>query len=1416
MPDPTSPSPRPARDGDDREARGGGGARGGDRSHGRGRGRGRGRSHGRGRGQGPGRERGAERHTRRQEAVAARRAALPAPEALHYPPELPVSERRDEIKALIRDHQVVIVAGETGSGKTTQLPKICLELGRGVEGMIGHTQPRRIAARSVAERVSEELGTELGTLVGYQVRFTDTSRQDTLLKVMTDGILLAELQRDRMLSRYDTLIIDEAHERSLNIDFILGYLRQLLPRRPDLKVVITSATIDVHRFAAHFADADGRPAPVIEVSGRTYPVEVRYRPLQREGPPTKQGEATFVEVDQVTGICEAVEELWTEGSGRDGAGEDILVFCSGEREIRDATDALEGMQLPGTEVLPLYGRLSAAEQHRVFARHPGRRIVVSTNVAETSLTVPGIRYVIDTGTARISRYSQRLKVQRLPIEPISQASANQRAGRCGRLADGIAIRLYSQEDFESRPEFTDPEILRTNLASVILQMTNLGLGEIERFPFLEPPDSRQVADGVRLLTELQAIDPTAPAHLPRQRITPYGRAIVALPVDPRLARMLVEAERNGALKEVLVIVAALSIQDVRERPVDQQERADQLHARFRRVGGVPRSEGGAAGGKNRPVRVQGADGRGPKGGSGGSRGAEPPDRVDSDFLVLLNLWRYLQRQQKDLSGSAFRRLCKAEFLHYLRVREWQDLHAQLRQAAKGLGLQLNDHPADADRVHQSLLAGLLSHVGLYDKERRDYQGARNARFVLQPGSVLHRRNPEWVMTAELVETTRLWARTNAAIDPAWVEASAQHLVRRSYSEPRWSRSAAAAVADERVTLYGIPLVAGRAVPLGRTDPETARDLFIRTALVEGDWDTRHDFFHANRRLVDELGQLEARARRRDILVDDETLVEFYDQRIPADVVSGAHFDAWWKKARRTQPHLLTFTEELLVHEEHADAVRGDDFPTSWTQGELNFPLTYQFEPGADADGVTVHLPVEVLNQVQDDGFDWLVPGMHEELVTALVKALPKDVRRNFVPAPDHARAALRGMQEAGTVGTVPVDEALAQELTRRGLVRVRATDIEWDRVPDHLRMTFRVERAVRPGGDHKGGQQPGGRQSGGQGRQHRSKGRVEVLGEGKDLAALQEQLAGQVRTTMAAAASGVERTGLTTWPADLDPLPQTFSRQVGPRVVQGFPALVDTGTAVDVRVLATRSEADRETTRGIRRLLLLSTTPPWKRLLALLTNEQKLALGYNPHGSVPALLEDALAAAVDSVVADLGGASGVRTPAQFEQALVAVRQQSVPRVLEIVEALVPILDTARQVSLRLQRLTTPAAADMATDLRRQLDRLVRPGFVAEVGHARLPRMVVWLRGMAERLDKGVQDLPRDRQRTADVHVVEEELAAFLDKLPPHRRQDPDVLDVVWSVQELRVSLFAQRLGTAGPISPKRIYAAMDAAEDATD
>jgi ATP-dependent helicase HrpA len=1296
---------------------------------------------------------------------------------LKYPPELPVVARKDDIAAAIRDHQVVIVAGETGSGKTTQLPKICLEVGRGREGLIGHTQPRRIAARSVAERIAEELEVELGGAIGYQVRFTDTSSDDTLVKVMTDGILLNELQRDRMLRKYDTIIIDEAHERSLNIDFILGYLKQLLPRRPDLKVVITSATIDPQKFADHFRSQSGEPAPIIEVSGRTYPVEVRYRPLIDPERPESRGAPSLsagAERDQVTGVCEAVEELWTERAA-DGTGHDILVFLSGEREIRDTADALEGLKLPQTEVLPLYARLSAAEQHKVFGRASGRRIILATNVAETSLTVPGIRYVVDAGTARISRYSQRTKVQRLPIEAISQASANQRSGRCGRLADGICIRLYSQEDYESRPEFTEPEIQRTSLASVILQMTSLGLGDIAAFPFVDAPDPRQVADGVRLLEELQAFDAVAtdtdtgtstdtgyaaepassgPSRKGRgrgRRLTAHGRTLARLPVDPRLGRMVIEAGRLGCTREVLVIVAALSMQDPRERPADKQTQADQSHARFR--------------------------------------------DEHSDFISLLNLWAYLKEQQKALSHSAFRRMCRAEFLHYLRVREWQDLHSQLRRACQEQGIdprQATAAPgeaADADLVHQALLAGLLSHIGLRDEAKRDYLGARGARFGISPGSTLFRRQPTWVMSAELVETTRLWARSNARIDPVWAERLAPHLVKRSFSEPRWSRKQGAVVATERVTLYGVPLVAARTVQYARINPEESRDLFIRHALVEGDWDTHHEFFAANQALLQRLSELEERARRRDIVVDEEDLVAFYDARVPAEVVSQRHFDRWWKDARRQTPQLLTFTEELLTRDT-ADGVSAQDYPHTWAQGGIELPVTYQFEPGGAADGVTVHIPVQVLNQVTDAGFDWQVPGLREELATALLRSLPKATRVHFVPAPDHAAAALAQAQPGG-------DRRLADELARAlragSGVQVSPEDFAPERVPDHLRITFSVED--------------------GTGR---------VLGAGKDLTVLQEQLAGQVQRRMSRAGAAIERKSLRQW--DFGELPRTFESTSGGQTVQGFPALVDRGDGVDLVVMAGEREAGAATALGVRRLLLLNTTAPWKRVLASLSNAEKLALGNNPHGSVPALLEDALACAVDAIVVERagGGANGpggsrdrvgVRDAAAFEEVLGAVRAHVATRVLTVVAEVEPVLSAAREVRLRLEGLTAPVTANLVADVRAQLDSLIYPGFVADTGLAHLSHLRRYLRAMLQRLEKAPSSpasLTRDAMNQEVVDRVEIAYADLLASLPAVEQRSASVRDVGWMVEELRVSLFANGLGTADPVSEKRIRAAIAA------
>jgi ATP-dependent helicase HrpA len=1266
------------------------------------------------------------------------------PAELHYPGHLPVVERREDILAAIRDHQVVVIAGETGSGKTTQLPKMCLELGRGANGQVGHTQPRRIAARSVAERIAEEVQVELGGLIGYQVRFSDHSSDSTRVKVMTDGILLGEMQRDRELRRYDTIIIDEAHERSLNIDFILGYLKQLLPRRPDLKVIVTSATIDPDRFARHFGtDERGeavRDVPVIEVSGRTYPVEVRYRPLVELDP---DGKHVVDERDQVTGVIEAVEELWTEAPPSPDA-TDILVFFSGEREIRDAAEALTARRLPGTEVLPLFARLSAAEQHRVFRRSSsGRRIVLATNVAETSLTVPGIGYVVDTGTARISRYSQRTKVQRLPIEPVSRASAAQRAGRCGRVAPGVCIRLYSEADFEARDEFTEPEIQRTSLAAVILQMTSLGLGDVARFPFVDPPDARQVADGVRLLEELGAFstDERGPGrHRGRERrLTRTGRTLARMPLDPRLGRMVVEAGRLGCTREVLVLVAALSIQDPRERPVDKEAQADQSHARFK------------------------------------------DDR--SDFAALLTLWGYLKERQKELSHSAFRRMCKSEYLHYLRIREWQDLHAQLRRAAKQVRLDpdqataARDADPDWDTIHRALLAGLLSHVGVRDEVKREYLGARGARFGISPGSTLFRRRPEFVMAAELVETSRLWARTVATIEPEWAEEAGSHVVARTLSEPRWSRSAGAAVATERVTLYGVPLVTDRTVQYARTDPEVAREIFIRSALVEGDWDPRHTFWKDNLRTLERVAELEERARRRDIVVDDDVVFAFYDKRIPADVLTERHFDRWWRGERRRTPHLLTLTEDDLTTAT-GEAVSADDYPRTWRQGDLELDVTYQFAPGQAADGVTVHVPVAVLNRLTPDGFDWQVPGLREELAVALLRSLPKATRRHFVPAPDHAVAALREADPARG----PLTHELARVLFSRTGVRVEPSEFDLARVPDHLRITFSVERPGRRG--------------------------PQVVAAGKDLEALREAAGGAVREGMSRAGASIERAGLTTW--SVGTVPETFEGRAGGQVVVGFPALVDEGTSVALRVLPDAGSAAAAHRTGVRRLLLLNTSAPWKRVLARLTNTQKLALADNPHGSVPALLQDCLDAAVDDIVTEHVTGS-VRSEAAYEAALAAVRSHAATRVLRVVEAVEPVLVLAAQVRRTLDALAAGAAAGATAaaraDVRAQLDGLVRPGFVAATGLARLPDLERYLRAAQHRLERAATN-PREPVLQEQVDAVESAYADLLDDLPPTRRRAPEVTDIGWMVEELRVSLFAQTLGTKGSVSEKRVRRAI--------
>ncbi|MGA5290976.1 ATP-dependent RNA helicase HrpA [Streptomyces pseudogriseolus] len=1266
------------------------------------------------------------------ERMAARRARVPE---VRYPEQLPVSQKKDAIAEAIRDHQVVIVAGETGSGKTTQIPKICMELGRGVRGMIGHTQPRRIAARTVAERVAEELDTPLGEAVGWKVRFTDQVDPDaTFIKLMTDGILLAEIQTDRELRAYDTIIIDEAHERSLNIDFLLGYLAQLLPKRPDLKVVITSATIDPERFSRHFGDA-----PIIEVSGRTYPVEVRYRPLLEE-------DSDDADRDQITAITDAVEELMAEGPG------DILVFLSGEREIRDTADALNKKRYRSTEVLPLYARLSHAEQHRVFQQHSGRRIVLATNVAETSLTVPGIKYVIDPGFARISRYSHRTKVQRLPIEPVSQASANQRKGRCGRTSDGICIRLYSEDDFLSRPEFTDAEILRTNLASVILQMTAAGLGEIEKFPFIDPPDHRNIRDGVQLLQELGALD--AAQKDPRKRLTQTGRKLAQLPVDPRLARMVLEADKNGCVREVMVIAAALSIQDPRERPADKQTQADQQHARFR-------------------------------------------DET-SDFLAFLNLWRYIREQQKERGSSSFRRMCKQEYLNFLRIREWQDIYAQLRTVAKQMGIHLNDQDAPADRIHVSLLAGLLSHIGMKDvKESKDsgqsggrreggrneYLGARNAKFAIFPGSALFKKPPRFVMSAELVETSRLWARVNAKIEPEWVEPLAEHLLKRTYSEPHWEKDQSAVMAYEKVTLYGVPIVAQRKVNYGRIDPEASRELFIRNALVEGDWRTHHKFFADNRKLLTEVEELEHRARRRDILVDDETLFDFYDQRIPGHVVSGAHFDSWWKHKRREQPDFLDFEREMLIRES-ADAVTKADYPDSWRQGPLKFRVTYQFEPGADADGVTVHIPLQVLNQVTDEGFDWQIPGLREEVVTELIRSLPKPIRRNYVPAPNYAKAFL----ERAVPLQEPLTVTMARELKRMVGVPFEAEDFDWSRVPDHLKVTFRIVDERR-----------------------------RTLAEDKDLEALKLTLRPKARKALSQAAAAtaqrqggesLERKGLTDW--TIGSLTRVFETRRAGQPVKAYPALVDDGDSVSVRLFDSEAEQAEAMWKGTRRLILLGIpVNPAKFASEKLTNPQKLALSANPHGSVQALFDDCAMAAADKLIADFGGP--VWDEESYRKLFDKVRAEIVDTTVRAVGQVQQVLAAWQACERRLKGVRSPALLPNLQDVRTQLDGLVRPGFVTEAGLRRLPDLMRYLVAADRRLQQMPANAQRDTTRMAKVHEMRDEYAWLLEQMPQGRPVPQQVRDIRWMIEELRVSYFAHALGTAYPVSDKRIVKAIDAA-----
>ena len=1571
------------------------------------------------------------------EQLAERAAAIPV---ISFP-DLPVSARRDEIASAIRDHQVVIVSGETGSGKTTQLPKICMHLGRGVAGMIGHTQPRRLAARSVADRIADELGQtvgrERGQVVGYQVRFTDEVGPTTLVKLMTDGILLAEIQSDPMLRRYDTLIIDEAHERSLNIDFILGYLARLLPARPDLKVIITSATIDSDRFARHFGTWEGtpgsgrliEPAPVIEVSGRTYPVEIRYRPLGPTTPSSYTSEASAQQADETeiiettdvtesgpmqlvledpddelatlgygmgedidveTAICHAVDELSAEGDG------DILVFLPGERDIRDTEAALldhlkgrgrragddKGARPGDIEILPLYARLTAAEQHRVFEPHRLRRVVLATNVAETSLTVPGIRYVIDPGLARISRYSNKTKVQRLPIEPVSQASANQRAGRCGRVAEGVAIRLFSQADYLSRPRFTEPEILRTSLASVILQMASLGLGAVEDFPFLDAPDRRAVRDGVALLVEIGALaqdretQDAAPASS-QYRLTGIGRDLARLPIDPRLGRMLLEAERLGCASEVLVIVAALSIQDVRERPAEHQGTADASHARL----------------------------------------ADP----HSDFITYLNLWRYLAVQARDLSGSAFRRMCRAEFFHYLRWREWRDVVGQLRQMARALGIAAGPvgEPStgdvveaaqfggaqdaavravlaygqgtasvDADQVHRSLLVGLLSYLGSWDETKRDYEGARGTHFTIWPGSGVS-GHPAWVMTAELVETSRLFARTVARIRPEWVEPAARGLLKRSYSEPFWSVAKGAAMVRERVTLYGLTLAADREVLLGRLgdlvideavaasrshapragslealaaglvsaskDPlssgafeprhfeelaatregttarELAREMFIRNALVDGQWRERHAFQRRNEALVEQAREVERRSRTHGLVADEQARFRFFDDLIPEHVTSAAAFNRWWKDERREHPDLLIYPASLLMPRE---ATSGEGFPDRWQCGDLSLPLSYEFAPGSPRDGVSMHIPIEVLERVSDAGTDWLVPGMREDLLTEAIRALPKGVRRLLAPAPDVAASVARWIEQAGdepveavvasadksaaggqkaagsdepdplsldaamgrlaawgaTSGKLstrnspakatkkasqketPAAESTQQDtpaseapkprpLTEGSVldalahaVRVlRGVDLsEADlaharaHLPDHLRMTFVVTDA-----------------SG------------KELGAGKDLAYLQRSLAsdankavrtavraaleeagerqarrnkrgrgasekgaargGEDSSTSASASNGGAQSapggtkapkaaqasapapdpafhadGVTQMPT----LPRSITQTSGTMTLRAFPALVPQGSAAapaaGVRVMASAAEADREHRAGLARLLLSRIALATNRVTTRWTGREALMLAASPYADTAALVADAQLASALALVDELSTPADVRDPEAFETLVAAARDAHEDRVYQILSHVVRALEASAEADAAVRSHPQASLEETTRDVAAHGKTLLYEGFVSATPASALPHLGRYLRAGAVRIERAASSpgaLARDLEDMDLIHQAEAEIAATreaLERRPYDARRDAALTQARWMAEELRVSMFAQTLGTPNKVSMKRL------------
>lgn len=1229
---------------------------------------------------------------------AARAALVPD---IQLPEALPVSQRAAEIAQQIDRHQVVILAGETGSGKTTQLPKICLQLGRGQRGLIGHTQPRRLAARTVAARIAEELNTSLGDRVGYQVRFNDQSSDATLIKLMTDGILLAEIQQDPLLSRYDTLIIDEAHERSLNIDFLLGYLKQLLPKRPDLKLIITSATIDLERFSTHFDNA-----PIIEVSGRTYPVEVRYRPAADE------------EGELASQIADAVNELLAAEKGSSRRGGDILVFLAGEREIRETAQALRKANLQHVEVLPLYARLSLAEQTRVFAPHKGRRIVLATNVAETSITVPGIRYVIDPGLARISRYSYRTKIQRLPIEPISQASANQRAGRCGRVSEGICIRLYSEEDFLGRPAFTDAEILRTNLAAVILQMLAMRMGDIENFPFVDAPDSRLINDGMRLLEELQAIDD-------QRRLTAIGRQLAKLPVDPTLGRMLIAAAKTNALDEVLIIISGLSVQDPRERPAEKQQAADEKHRRFR--------------------------------------------DEHSDFISWVNLWRYVETQRQELSSSQFAKLCKREFLSWLRIKEWRDIHLQLRLALRDLKFSLNNTPASYAAIHQSLLPGLLNNVGTKGEER-EYLGARTRKFQIFPGSGLAKKSPKWMVAAQLLETSKLFAHTVAKIEPEWVLAAAKHLVKREHFEPHYHVKSGQVMAFEKISLYGLVLIERKRVPYGNIEPKIAREVFIRSALVEGHYRGKGKFFKANNDLIESLGELEAKSRRRDILVDDESLYRFFDERVAQDVVNLAGFEHWRKEAEQSHPRLLYLTREYLMQHD-ASAVTEAQFPDHLSISGMELPLQYHFEPNHADDGVSIKVPVSILHQIPEHRLEWLVPGILKEKCVALVKALPKQARKQFVPVPEYVDNALARM--------TPANEPLAQCLGEQ-LFRTSGNQIDpalWQAVQldDYYRMNIIVL-------DEQG----------------------KRLDSGRNLAELRERYRDRLQASIESAGPDLERQGLTEWPEDSLPTETQFKR--GGITIRVYPALVDEGDSVSLRMQDNPEAAAWLHRAGVARLALLQLGEQTRYLHKEILRGKDIGLSMASMGSREQVAGDLMMSAMLQLIAQARPGFDIRERGEFDELVKVLRPQLVPRATELAEllykALVLLVEVRKVIKSHRNALMLAFAI---SDVKTQLDQLFGKGVLVHMPADTLRQYPRYLKAILMRLEKAPQNVQRDKLAMAEWAGVAEKWQALCEQAGEYRSQlSPELMDMRWQLEEFRISLFAQTIKTLHPVSAKRL------------